>query len=99
MLKDIIAVAPKTKYVLHLKFEDGTEGDADISRIVKFTGVFAPIKDTSYFSKVSVNPELGTISWPNGADIDPDVLYSEITGKKLPSYTKPRKTIEYESKR
>jgi hypothetical protein len=27
------------------------------------------------FRSVRVDPELGTIVWPNGADIDPDVLY------------------------
>ena len=29
-----------------------------------------------YFAQVKVNPELGTIQLPNGADLDPDVLYA-----------------------
>jgi hypothetical protein len=38
------------------------------------------LKDSSYFAQVRVDPELGTIVWSNGADIDPDVLYGLLTG-------------------
>jgi hypothetical protein len=31
-------------------------------------------KDPEEFSRVTVDPRAGTIVWPNGADIDPDVL-------------------------
>jgi hypothetical protein len=41
------------------------------------------LKDGREFAKVRVDPELGTIVWPNGADLDPDVLYAEITGKPI----------------
>lgn len=37
--------------------------------------VFEPVRtDPAFFRSVRVDPELGTIVWPNGADIDPDVL-------------------------
>jgi hypothetical protein len=44
---------------------------------------FAPLEDTAYLARVRVNPDIGTICWPNGADLDPDVLYSAITGEPI----------------
>jgi hypothetical protein len=37
--------------------------------------VFDPVRsDREFFKSVAVDPVLGTVVWPNGADIDPDVL-------------------------
>lgn len=80
MLKDIISAEPLEGYNLHLRFEDGAEGDIDLAPYLSFRGVFAPLKDLAYFRLVKVDPELGTVAWPNGADLDPDVLYSHVTG-------------------
>ncbi|MBH8553491.1 DUF2442 domain-containing protein [Nostocaceae cyanobacterium CENA357] len=86
MLKDIIAVEPRENYQLHIRFEDGIEGVVDISKIVQFTRVFAPLQDKEYFATVEVNPEYGTIQWESGADLDPDVIYSLITKQPIPQY-------------
>ena len=84
MLKDIVSVQPLDGYQLRLRFEDGIEGTIDLAQIVRFEGVFAPLKNRDYFLQVRVNSELGTICWSNDADLDPDVLYSLITGEALP---------------
>ena len=83
MLKDIIAVEPVQDYRLRLRFEDDVEGVVDLAGL-SFRGVFAPLEDLTYFRQVRVDEGLGTIVWPNGADLDPDVLYSQITGKPIP---------------
>jgi hypothetical protein len=83
MLKDIIKAEPLNDFHLRLEFEDGIKGEVDVRKLVKFTGVFEALKDESFFAKVEVNPEWGTIFWPNGADLDPDVLYSQITGEEI----------------
>jgi hypothetical protein len=85
MLIDVTSVQPLDGYCLHVQFEDGVEGTVDLAEIVSFTGVFAPLKDRAYFIQVYVNPDLGTICWPNGADIDPDVLYALVTGEPIPA--------------
>jgi Protein of unknown function (DUF2442) len=85
MLKDIIEAEPLDGYCLKLRFEDGVEGVVDISKLVAFTGVFAPLRDRNRFTTVRVHPELGTVYWPCGADLDPDVLYSVVTGSQIRS--------------
>jgi hypothetical protein len=83
MLKDISSVQPLENYQLHLKFEDNQEGVVDISQLIEFTGIFAPLQDLTYFKQVKLNPEWGTIYWENGADLDPDVLYSIVTNQPI----------------
>ncbi|MCU0247594.1 MAG: DUF2442 domain-containing protein [Bryobacter sp.] len=83
MLKDVVEVKPQAGYRLFLKFEDGASGEIDLAPFLDFRGLFAALKDPAYFARVSVDQELGTIVWPNGADLDPDVLYSRVTGEPI----------------
>ena len=78
MLYDIISVEVVKDYVLHIAFENGVEGEVDISQVVPFEGIFAKLKDKAYFSTVFVSKDLGTIVWDNGADISPVSLYEII---------------------
>lgn len=86
MLIDIIEVTHVREYILHLRFEDGMEGDMDVSALIEFTGIFTQLKDPDFFSQVQLNKEWGTVYWSNGADIDPDVLYAAVSGQAIPSY-------------
>ncbi len=86
ILKDIVSVKPLEKYQLYLRFEDDVEGVVNISEMVEFTGVFAALENQEYFNMVKANPDWGTIYWDCGADLDPDVLYSTITGQAIPDY-------------
>ncbi len=88
MLVDIVEAHPLDDYRLHLRFVDGVEGTVDLVGLMKLTGVFEPLKEKAYFEKVQVHPEIGTVCWPNGADLDPDVLYHKITGQPLPDSEK-----------
>jgi hypothetical protein len=37
--------------------------------------VFAALQDSAFFGRVQVDVDAGTLVWPNGADLDPDMLY------------------------
>ncbi|HVE70464.1 MAG TPA: DUF2442 domain-containing protein [Thermoanaerobaculia bacterium] len=65
------------EFTVWVKFEDGTEGEIDLSGEL-YGPVFEPLQDVSYFKQVRVDPELGTIVWPNGADLAPEFLYDKI---------------------
>jgi len=65
-------------------FKDGHSGEADIATLTRFEGYyFSPLKDPDYFNQVSINDELGTLHWPNDAEIDPYILYAKATGEPL----------------
>ncbi len=89
MLKDIVDVQVLKDYHLRLRFEDGLQGEVDVARLVDFNGVFAPLRDPQYFSQVRVNSDIGTVCWPNDADLDPDVLYAIVAGQPVPTFTEP----------
>jgi Protein of unknown function (DUF2442) len=79
MMLDIVGVKPLDGYRLELTFENAQRRVADIAQLVSFTGVFEPLRDPHYFRRVTVNPDVGTIVWPNGADLCPDVLHQIST--------------------
>jgi hypothetical protein len=83
MLRDITSVRLLGGYRLALEFDDGTSGEVDLAMVLHFTGVFEPLRDPENFARVVVNEDLGTICWPNGADLDPNVLYSRMTGEPI----------------
>ena len=65
-----------TPFLIELRFTDGFQGTVDLSPWIRGArGVFAALQDPDFFSQVFVDHEAGTIAWPNGADLDPDVLY------------------------
>jgi hypothetical protein len=75
MLVRVRAVTPLEGYSVRLGFTDGSEKVVDLAPYLRGP-IFEPlIADSALFRAVRVDPQLGTIVWPNGADIDPDVLY------------------------
>lgn len=62
---------------LFLLFDDGTEGELDLSAHLSGP-VFEPLKDEKFFARGRVDHELGTVVWPNGADLAPEFLYDEL---------------------
>jgi Protein of unknown function (DUF2442) len=64
-------------YRVWLKFADGVEGEIDLKKEL-WGEVFEPLKDMTRFSEFSLDKELETIVWPNGADFAPEFLYQQL---------------------
>lgn len=75
-LHDITAVEVVGEFRLRLSFDDGTVGEVDFAER-DWRGMLEPLSDPAYFSRVGVDPEVGTIAWPNGVDLAPEPLFEE----------------------
>ena len=78
MIYDVIEVEVRSDYKVFVRFQDGMQGEVDISKLVPFKGVFAPLQNREYFAQVFVDSDSGTICWQNGADIAPETLYAAV---------------------
>ncbi|BCV20418.1 DUF2442 domain-containing protein [Moorella sp. Hama-1] len=83
MLREIKSAYPVKDYHLILEFDTGEYKVVDLRQFLKGP-VFEPLKDPSYFKQVKVDHEAGTVTWPNGVDFDPDVLYIRSFPLRLP---------------
>ncbi|HLF08605.1 MAG TPA: DUF2442 domain-containing protein [Dehalococcoidia bacterium] len=61
---------------VRVEFEDGTERELDLQPYLHGP-VFEPIRNEPAVFR-SLRVEGGAITWANGADIDPDVLYYDL---------------------
>ena len=72
----LIDAKPLDGYKVHVRFEDGTAADVDLSYLLDYGGVFEPLRDLDFFRRLRADSEAGTIVWPNEADIAPETLYA-----------------------
>lgn len=75
MYWDATFVKPLCNYEIYVEIQDGTKGVFDLKPYLE-KGMFRELKNVDYFN--SVNILLGAVSWPNGQDIAPDTLLSEL---------------------
>ena len=79
----VTAVSALPDYRLAVTFRDGSSAMLDCSalRTAKHLGVHSALADAAMFDQVSL--ELGVITWPNGADLDPHWIYQETRDKNV----------------
>jgi hypothetical protein len=74
----IVACKPKPHYRVWIRFDDGLEGEVDLSDLVG-KGVFEVWKSVDFFNQVRIDPRSDTLVWGEDIDLDPYVLREEIS--------------------
>jgi hypothetical protein len=72
----LIEATPAGGYAVHVRFEDSTSAEVDLSYLLDCGGIFKPLRDPEYFRKLTADSDAGTIVWPNEADVAPETLYA-----------------------
>ena len=84
-------VEPLEGYCLRLTLSDGCVVERDVSDLLAGP-IFEPLKrNPALFAQA--RPGLGTVVWPNGADIDPDTLIWDGPPPRDPE-AKPKPTLK-----
>ena len=89
-LARVTDVEPLGGRSLRVTFSDGLVRELDFAS--RLPGVLASIDDEASFAKVTVDSVAGTACWPNGIDLDPDVLHGDHAST---SAVQPRLLREY----
>ncbi|MBX7057616.1 MAG: DUF2442 domain-containing protein [Leptospirales bacterium] len=83
-LHRVQSVRPLESFRLDITFDDGKSFCFDASKLLA-EGVFQILANPAEFARASVDPVSGCVAWPNGMDLDTQVLYYEdMLGQKLP---------------
>ncbi len=72
-LYKVIAFEIVRDYTLRVKFDDNTEQIIDFSPVL-YGEMWGPLQDLKLFNRVEIDAIAHTLSWPNGADFDPETL-------------------------
>lgn len=68
---------------LRVRFSDGLVRELDFANALP--GVLQRIDDDKVFATVAVDEIAGTLTWPVGIDLDPDVLHGDHRPASQPS--------------
>ena len=86
MIHDVVSASYKGGYEVEVTFDDGQSGTVDFSEYLDRGGVFERFRDIHFFRDFRINEELGVLTWDDGIDIAPEVLYAKATGNPLPEW-------------
>ena len=74
----LVEVRALEPYRIWLRYDDGVEGEVDLSDIAG-KGVFAAWEDHSFFAGVHLGPA-HSVAWSDRIDMCGDALYLKLTG-------------------
>ncbi|MGH9078217.1 MAG: DUF2442 domain-containing protein [Acidimicrobiales bacterium] len=73
----VVGVAVIRPHVMRLLFADGVVRDLEYRSGEAQGSLLAPLDEPGFFARVQVDAEAGTVCWPNGLDLAPEVLHGD----------------------
>ncbi len=70
----IVSVSVTGPHALWLRFDDGIERTIELAPVL-YGAIYGPLRDPAEFARVVLDSEVGTVTWPCGADFDPATLH------------------------
>ena len=77
MFPKLLSVQIDQKYLIQLRYNDGTIGVADVAHLAG-KGIFKQWEENNLFFQVKIDPETNALIWNDLLDLDPDSLYLQI---------------------
>lgn len=71
---DVSDVQALTDRIVRLHYADATWAEVDLLPLLRGPLYEQIVHDDVMFRQVFVDPQTGTIAWPNGADVAPEIL-------------------------
>jgi Protein of unknown function (DUF2442) len=76
----LLSVEPRSHYRLYLRFDDGAEGELDLSpNVMREGGVFARLSSETEFATARISQSGRAIEWDGDIDISAGSAYLDIT--------------------
>ena len=86
---DVLEARYVGKYVIWLRFRDGTTGEVDLESTLHGE-VFQPLRDLDFFCQFYIHPLFETLAWPNQMDLAPEFLHERVRPAPIPNHSAPR---------
>lgn len=87
-----LACKAESGYKVWIRFDDGLEGLVHLENLLGI-GAFKMLRDLHAFRAVHVDPQDGTITWPAGVRLDPEILYQDIAARGRPDHNTTCKEV------
>lgn len=87
MFPRLIDVKGLTNYRLALKYDDGTQGIADVSHLAH-KGIFQQWDEDGLFNNAYIDKESNAVAWNEDLDLCPDSLYLKLVGLSFEDWKK-----------
>jgi hypothetical protein len=73
-------IEPRSGYRLFVRFNNGVSGEIALEGEL-WGEMFEPLRDEALFLAARQDPLMGTVVWPNGADLAPEFLFGLLSAQ------------------